>query len=388
MSRLDHRLSLLFDLAHPVGNALRGVSHGRHPSRSWNAAEGVPYSGATNVAVRWSAVLLAGLLLCGNAASAAGPSLARVIDQAQTKIVKIYGAGGFRGMEGYQSGFLISAEGHVLTALSYVLDTDRITVTLSDGRHFDAKLLGGDPRLEIAVLKIEAANLPHFDLAKAVSLTAGTRILALSNLFNVAMGDEPVSVQSGTVSVLTRLEGRRGVFETPYHGPIYVLDVATNNPGASGGALVTFRGELAGLLGKELRNALNNTWLSYAVPIDQLRQSVDEIKTGKFIPLKDLPPEKKPAHPMDPGLLGINLVPDVLERTPAYVDQVRPGTAASRAGLLPDDLVLLVGNHLTQSCKALRKELEMIDRADAVKITILRGQELVEVTLQAGPDDK
>ena len=91
---------------------------------------------------------------------------------------------------------------------------------------------------------------------------------------------------------------------------------------------------------------------------------------------------------MDPGLLGINLVPDVLERTPAYVDQVRPGTAAARAGLQPDDLVLLVGNHLTQSCKALRKELEMIDRADAVKITILRGQELVEVTLQAGPDDK
>jgi serine protease Do len=311
-----------------------------------------------------------------------------VINQAQVKIVKIYGAGGFRGMEGYQSGFLISAEGHILTALSYVLDTDRITVTLNDGRRYDAKLLGGDPRLDVAVLKIEAANLPHFELAKAVSLSGGARILALSNLFNVAMGDEPASVQSGTVSVLTRLEGRRGVFETPYHGPIYVLDVATNNPGAAGGALVTMRGELAGLLGKELRNSLNNTWLSYAVPISELRQSVDEIEAGKFISLKDLPPEKKPAHPMDTGVLGINLVPDVLERTPAYVDQVRPGTAAARAGLQPDDLILLVGNHLTQSCKALRKELEMIDRADAVKITILRGQNLVEVRLQAGADDK
>jgi serine protease Do len=91
---------------------------------------------------------------------------------------------------------------------------------------------------------------------------------------------------------------------------------------------------------------------------------------------------------MDAALLGINLVPDVLERTPAYVDQVRPGTAAARADLKPDDLILLVGNRLTQSCKALQKELEMIDRADAVKITILRGQDLVEVTLQAGPDDK
>ena len=149
--------------------------------------------------VHFVALLILALLFYGNTAAAAAPSLARVIDQAQTKIVKIYGAGGFRGMEGYQSGFLISAEGHVLTALSYVLDTDRITVTLNDGRHYDAKLLGGDPRLEVAVLKIEAANLPHFDLAKAVPLTAGTRILALSNLFNVAMGDEPASVQSGTV---------------------------------------------------------------------------------------------------------------------------------------------------------------------------------------------
>ena len=324
----------------------------------------------------------------GNVAAAAESGLGRTIDQAQTKMVKLYGAGGFRGLEGYQSGFLISGEGHILTALSYVLDTDRVTVTLNDGRRYDAKLLGGDPRLEVAVLKIEATNLPHFDIAKAVSLTGGTRILAFSNLFNVAMGDEPASVQSGTVSVVTRLEGRRGVFETPYHGPIYVLDVATNNPGAVGRRLVTFHGELAGMLGKELRNSLNNTWLSYAVPIEELRQSIDEIEAGKFVSVKELPPEKKPAHPMDPVLLGINLVPDVLERTPAYVDQVRPGTAAALAGLLPDDLILLVGNHLTQSCRSLQKELEMIDRADAVKITVLRGQDLLEVTLQAGPDDK
>jgi S1-C subfamily serine protease len=332
--------------------------------------------------------LLVALLLCTAAAPAAQPDRGRVIDRAEAKMVKIYGAGGYRSMEGYQSGFLISPEGHILTALSYVLDTDRVNVTLGDGRRFEARMLGGDPRLEVAVLKINASQLPYFDIDKAPSLTAGTRIFALSNLFNVAMGDEPDSVQNGAVSVVTRLEGRRGVYETPYHGPIYVLDVATNNPGAAGGAIVTHRGEIAGILGKELRNSLNNTWLSYAVPIGEVRQSVEDIKAGKFISLKELPPEKKPARPLDVGILGINLVPDVLERTPAYVDQVRPGTAAARAGLQPDDLILLVGNHLTQSCKSLHKELEMVDRADAVKITILRGQEMIEVTLQAGPDDK
>ena len=103
-------------------------------------------------------------------------------------------------------------------------------------------------------------------------------MLAVSNIFGVATGNEPASVQKGTVSVVTRLEARRGVFETPYRGPVYVLDVTTNNSGAAGGALVTRRGELAGMLGKELRNSLNNTWLNYAVPIAELRQSVEQIR--------------------------------------------------------------------------------------------------------------
>ena len=83
-------------------------------------------------------------------------------------MVKIYGAGGLRDMEAYQSGILISPEGHILTVFSHVLDTDYITAVLADGRKFEAKLLGADPRLEVAVLKIDAAGLPCFDLAKAV----------------------------------------------------------------------------------------------------------------------------------------------------------------------------------------------------------------------------
>ena len=89
-----------------------------------------------------------------------------MIREAQRKTVKIYGAGGLRGLEAYQSGFLISADGYVLTVFSHVLDSDTITVTLDDGRKFEAKLLGADPRLEVAVLKIDAADLPHFDLNK------------------------------------------------------------------------------------------------------------------------------------------------------------------------------------------------------------------------------
>ena len=89
---------------------------------------------------------------------------------AQQRSVKIYGAGGLRGLQSYQSGFLISAQGHVLTVFSHVLDTDTLVVTLDDGRKFDGKLLGVNPRLEIAVLKIEANDLPFFDLKQAATV--------------------------------------------------------------------------------------------------------------------------------------------------------------------------------------------------------------------------
>jgi serine protease Do len=329
------------------------------------------------------------LLFIALTASRAGPAvasarspLAGTLAETQPKIVKIQGAGAFRGLEPYQSGMLISAEGHILTVFSYVLDTDEIGVTLHDGRKFAAKLLGADPRLEAAVLKIDAAGLPHFDLAAAVDAPSGTRVVALSNLFGVAMGNEPASVQHGVISVKTELHARRGVFDAVYRGPVYVLDAVTNNPGAAGGAVVTRNGQLVGMLGKELRNAENHTWLNYALPIDQLRASVDAIRQGRFVAAREAEPRQTPARSLQLDMLGILPVPDVLERTPPYVDLVRPGSPAAGAGLRPDDLILLVGDRLVQSCAALREELATIDFEDPVTITVLRDKDLREFQLQ------
>jgi len=327
-------------------------------------------------------LLIAAFAATACAGSMTGGPVTDTLDRVQPNVVKIYGAGGPRGLEPYQSGVLLSAEGHILTAFSYVLDTDYITVTLLDGRKFEAKLLGADPRIEVAVLKIDAADLPHFELNDAVEVDPGTRVLAVSNLFGVAAGNEPASVQHGVVSVKTRLAARRGAFETIYRGPVYVLDVATNNPGAAGGALVTRRGELVGLLGKELRNSLNNTWLNYALPIDQLRESVEAIRAGRFLAERQQQPQNKPDRSLRLDLLGIVLVPDVLQRTPAYVDQVRAASPAAEAGIRPDDLVLLLGERLIRSCHALREELEYVDFEDRVRLTVLRGRDLLEMALQ------
>ncbi|NLX94571.1 MAG: serine protease [Rhodopirellula sp.] len=333
--------------------------------------------------------LIAGLLLlclplCPTTLAASAPSprpsLSDVIRQSQAKIVKIYGAGGFQQMETYQTGMLVSPDGHILTVWSYVLDTDYLTIVLADGRRFEAKLLGADPRLEIAVLKVEEAGLPYFDLDKAKLAEAGRRVLALSNLFGIATGNEPASVQQGVISVKAQLNARRGVFETPYDGPVYILDAVTNNPGAAGGALISREGSLIGMLGKELRSALNNTWLNYALPIDQIRGSVEEIRAGKFIARRE-EPEKRPRRPATAAGMGLVLVPDVVERTPPFVDGVVSGSPAAESGIHVDDLVLLVGDRLVPSCKALREELSLIDEQDPVRLTVLRGQELLEFIL-------
>jgi len=344
---------------------------------------GLRRSGVRRAVAVCAALTIAVVATDAAGAELPGTSLAQSIDRVQRSVVKIYGAGGVRGLEAYQSGFLVSPEGHVLTVWSYVLDTDYLTVTLDDGRKFEAQLVGADPRLELAVLKIDAADLPHFDLSRAVEAEAGARVLALSNLFGVATGNEPASVQHGVVSARTKLEGRRGAFETPYDGPVYVLDAVTNNPGAAGGVVVTRRGELLAMLGKELRNARNNTWLNYAIPIGPLRPSVDEIRTGKFVARDEDDAEKKPRRALDLAMLGIVLVPDVVARTPPYVDQVRDGSPAAAAGIRPDDLVLMANDRLTPSQKALRAELEYVDFEDRIKLTVQRGQELVEFTLQA-----
>jgi S1-C subfamily serine protease len=312
---------------------------------------------------------------------AAQATFVDVVAAVQPKLVKIYGAGGLRGLEAYQSGFLISPVGHVLTAWSYVLDTDLVTVTLDDGRRFPGQLLGADPRREIAVLKIDADDLPCFRLGNAADLAVGDRVLAFSNLFGVATGDEAASVLQGWVSARTRLAARRGAFQTPYDGPVYVVDAMTNNPGSAGGALTDRQGNLAGILGKELRNAWNNTWLNYAIPAAELITPVDDILAGKTLPREVDQSLKRPAEPWTLTRAGLRLVPRVLSRTPPFVDAVVPDSPAARAGLQPDDLIVFVNHGVVASRESVIEVLSRIDHIDPVRLTVQRGQQLVEAVL-------
>jgi len=314
----------------------------------------------------------------------ADESLSAVAREVRPKMTKIYGAGGIRGLEAYQSGMLISADGDVLTAWSYVLDSDDVTVVLDDGRRFTAKLLGADPLTEIAVLKIDAGEeqLPHFELSQAAPADVGTRVLALSNLFGIATGNEPVSMLQGYVSAVAPLEARRGGLSANYRGDVYVVDAATNNPGASGGALVDVQGRLVGMLGKELRSELTGTWLNYALPVAAFASAAKAIESGEFTP-QPLSEADRPEHPLTLADLGVALVPDVVSRTPPYIDRVLPDSPAAKAGLRPDDLVVMIESNVVTSRRQADAIAERYERDATVRVSVLRGDELLECPLSA-----
>ena len=322
------------------------------------------------------------LLLLSRVSLVEAQTLVLANSRVQDKLVKIYGAGGIRGLEAYQSGFLISETGHLLTAWSYVLDTETVTAVLNDGRRLPAEFVGADPRLEIAVLKVELTQLPYFDLNESVPLDVGDRVLAFSNLYGIASGNEPASLLQGIVSAVTPLAARRGVFETPYDGPAYIVDAMTNNAGAAGGALTDYQGRLAGMLGKELRSSQTNLWLNYAIPISELRESVAEILAGK-VRRQASATERLPDEPVTLTTLGIVLLPQILPKTPPYIERIVPGSPADAADLRPDDLIVMVNGQLIQSGQELQAELRRIDRLDPVRLTLLREQQLVNLELLA-----
>lgn len=336
---------------------------------------------AIRVVAVWS---LAIGVLCG-VPSVQAQSTPQTIAAVAPKVVKIFGAGGGKNLYAYGSGFLVSPQGHIVTVWSHILDSDTVTVVLHDGRRFEGKIVGPEPSLDLAVLKIEAEGLPYFDLNQAVDVGPGARVLGFSNAFKVATGDEPVSVIHGVVAAKTTLTARRGAFESPYSGPVYVVDAVTNNAGAAGGVLTTWDGRLVGMIGKELRNTQTNTWLNYVMPISELSSMVDQIMTGKFLAKKDMNDDegtgKSKPRRYDAGDFGIVTIPDVVSRTPAYIDRILPGSQAEKAGLQPNDLILFVGDDLVQSCQTLRDELGRLESGGQLKMVVRRGDVLVTVSM-------
>jgi serine protease Do len=323
---------------------------------------------------------------CRAAPSSSQPAPADSLEATLAKVVKIFGSGGVHNLEGYGTGLLVSPNGHVVTVWSHLLDSGDVSVVLNDGRRFNAKFLKGDPARDLAVLKIEGDNLelPCFDLRDIADASPGTRVLAFSNMFKVATGDEPVSVVHGVIAARARLSARRGAYGAAYEGPVYIVDAVTNNPGAAGGALTTLDGRLIGMIGRELRNTESNTWVNYAVPLRQLRSPIAEIMAGRFT----APPSKSDEAnvPRFSAVdLGLVMVPDVVYRTPAYVESVIPDSAGAKAGVIAEDLIVFVNDDLVQSNRTLKSILGRLESGDSIRLVVRRKEKLIPLEFRV-PD--
>lgn len=323
-------------------------------------------------------VVVAVAVACIAAADTAPPPQLVAATVARS-VVKIYGAGGPRGLEAYQSGIILSADGRIATAMSTVLDSQSIECVLDDGRRFEATLVGVDPRREVAVLSIEAEDLPAA-MPAAERAAVGTRVLAVSNLFGVAVGDERVSVQRGVIAAVVPLEARRGAAEAPYTGTVYVFDITTNNPGSPGGGVFDARGRLLGMVGKELRSTVGGVWLNYALPVDEVLAACAAGDSGERHPS---PAAAAPGF--DLRLLGIVLVPDLLDRTPPFVEAVVPGSAAARGGLAADDLLIAVGGRAVATRAAVERAVGGIASGDAVRVSVIRDGAVLDADLGPRP---
>lgn len=350
--------------------------------------------------------LTACVLLAAAVPAFAQGSLNPMAVEVNKKLVKLFGIGGFKGLPSYGTGILVSEHGHILTVNNHIImNTSGILVHVYDGRQYQAKVIAREPELDVALLQVdEKVNaLPHYEFDKEAARPLaenGDWIMALSNQFKIALRDEPMSVQRGCIMALADLKGRRGIFDAPYQGDAYFLDVVACNPGAAGGAVVNLKGNLLGVLGRELKSGQTDTWINYAVPI-QAMVEVQREKDGKTTSAKvDMATFVREAmkgdyqqsvkkNIVDRGAYhGIILVATPVPATPPYVEEVVAGSPAAKAGLQPDDLILYVDGESVPTVKAFRDTIKQISPDTEVSLKVQRGSKLESVKLKLGKAPK
>ncbi len=148
------------------------------------------------------AALLAAAFVCHSPVARADDSFAPISGEINTKVVKLFGSGGIKGLASYGTGILVSEDGYILTVNSHMLDTQDLRVHLWDGTRWHAEVVATESALDLALVKLggkeKVDGLPFYDIAEAAKrplATSGRGVLALSNMYMIGTRDEPMSVR-------------------------------------------------------------------------------------------------------------------------------------------------------------------------------------------------
>ena len=278
---------------------------------------------------------------------------------------------------GTGSGVIVTRDGYIMTNNHVVENATTVKVTLQDRREFTAKVVGTDPKTDVAVLKIDASNLPVLPIADSTKVQVGDVALAMGNPFDLGQ-----TVTMGIVSAT----GRGGLNPENYED--FIQTDAAINPGNSGGALVNSSGQLIGINTAIISRTGGNQGIGFAIPINMAREVMDQlVKTGKVTRgymgagVQDITPELARAFKLQ-NAVG------------AAITSVEAGSPAEKGGLKAGDVVTAVNGEPVVDSAALRLRISRTPPGTPVKLTVQRpeGQTTLTVTLttlanRGGPAD-
>lgn len=272
--------------------------------------------------------------------------------------------------EGIGSGVIATRDGYILTNNHVVDGADEVKVALQDGREFTAKVVGRDPKTDIAVIKIDAKDLPAVPMADSEQVEVGDVVLAIGNPFGIGQ-----TVTTGIVSAT----GRAGAVGLDYED--FIQTDAAINPGNSGGALVDAEGRLIGINTAILSRSGGNQGIGFAIPANLARDIMASlIKDGR----------------VTRGYLGV-MIQDVTpnlakefklkETQGALVGDVTPKSPAEKAGIESGDLILEFNGKKVTDSRHLKLEVARVQPGESVPVKVLRdgSAKTLEVAVKEMP---
>lgn len=267
--------------------------------------------------------------------------------------------------EGMGSGVIVSSDGYIITNNHVIDGADELSVQLPDEREFKARLIGKDPKTDVAIIKIEAENLPTVTLADSDNVRVGDVVFAVGNPLGVGQ-----TVTMGIVSA----RGRKnlGLLDSVQGYEDFIQTDAAINMGNSGGALVDAKGRLVGINSAIISTTRGNIGIGFAIPVNLAASIMRSlIETGSVtrgflgVSTEAVTPELAEALDLPKGSRGL------------IIAEITPDSPAEKAGLQRTDVILAVNGRVTTSLEDLRLLIAQTSPGSKVALRVFRdGKEL------------
>src|SRR5881275_3268477 len=275
--------------------------------------------------------------------------------------------------QGSGSGFIVSADGYILTNNHVVAGADKVTVRLYDKREFTAKVVGTDPNTDVAVIKIDARGLPGVAFGNSDSARVGEWVLAIGNPLGEAFA---FTVTAGIVSAKGRLLA--GLQQTRYAIQDFIQTDAAINPGNSGGPLVNIRGQVIGINSAIASETGFYAGYGFAIPINLARTVMDQLVKSGHVERAVMGIGIVDADENDAAAVGLKQITGVGVRS--YSDDDSP---AKKAGIELGDVIVALDGQPIDNTPQLQQKVAFKKPGESVEITVLRqGGERKTITVR------